>query len=146
GVPQFRQRFILVAIRGRLAFVWPDPVPERVSVWNAIGDLPEVEGGWRPKGGADGWIDYDGPITDYQRAMRANVPEADAGKVFDHITRPVRPDDAEAFDQMSEHTRYSKLDPRLRRYRSDIFDDKYKRLPKDHYSRTITAHIGKDGY
>ena len=34
--------------------------PERVTVWNAIGDLPEVEGGWRPEGGAEGWADYDG--------------------------------------------------------------------------------------
>jgi DNA-methyltransferase (dcm) len=146
GVPQFRQRFILVALREGLRFVWPDPVPDRVSVWNAIGDLPKVEGGWRPEGGAEGWIDYGGPITEFQRAMRAGVPPADAGKVFDHITRPVRPDDAEAFDQMDENTLYSNLDPRLRRYRSDIFDDKYKRLPKDNFSRTITAHIGKDGY
>ena len=34
----------------------------------------------------------------------------------------------------------------LRRYRSDIFTDKYKRLAWDEVSRSITAHIAKDGY
>jgi len=34
----------------------------------------------------------------------------------------------------------------LRRYRSDIFNDKYVRLPYKDVSRTITAHIAKDGY
>ena len=61
GVPQFRQRLILVALRDRVAFRWPEESSDRVSVWNAIGDMPEVEGGWRPEGGAHGWIPYDGP-------------------------------------------------------------------------------------
>ena len=34
----------------------------------------------------------------------------------------------------------------LRRYRSDIFTDKYKRLAWDEVCRSITAHIAKDGY
>ena len=34
----------------------------------------------------------------------------------------------------------------LRRYRHDIFDDKYFRLSFEDVSRTITAHIAKDGY
>ena len=34
----------------------------------------------------------------------------------------------------------------MKRYRDDIFDDKYKRLDEDGLSRTITAHIAKDGY
>ena len=50
GVPQFRQRLILVALRDRVAFSWPPETPDKVTVWNAIGDLPEVEGGWRPAG------------------------------------------------------------------------------------------------
>ena len=54
GVPQFRQRLILVALRDGMAFRWPEETPDKVTVWNAIGDLPEVEGGWRPEGGADG--------------------------------------------------------------------------------------------
>ena len=146
GVPQFRQRLILVALRDGVAFAWPQQPSERVTVWNAISDLPSVEGGWRPDGGADGWIPYNGPHTEFQRAMRTDVPAGDADKVFDHITRPVRPDDLRAFDLMGEKTRYSDLPEDVRRYRVDIFDDKYKRLEENHYSRTITAHIAKDGY
>lgn len=146
GVPQFRQRLIVVALRDGAAFDWPAVVPDRVTVWNAIGDLPPVEGGWRPEGGAEGWIAYDGPQGEFQRSMRADVPPEDAGKVYDHITRPVREDDLLAFDLMGEKTLYSDLPEEMRRYRADIFDDKYKRLDANNYSRTITAHIAKDGY
>ena len=146
GVPQFRQRLILVALRDGIEFRWPEESTERVTVDNAIGDLPLVEGGWRPAGGAAGWSDYDGPQTTFQSRARARVPDADRHKVFDHITRPVREDDAIAFAGMDSSTRYSDLDPSLKRYRDDIFDDKYKRLDANDLSRTITAHIAKDGY
>jgi DNA (cytosine-5)-methyltransferase 1 len=71
---------------------------------------------------------------------------ADTGKVFDHVTRPVREDDKQAFQLMDPTTRYSDLPADMRRYRHDIFDDKYKRLDENGLSRTITAHIAKDGY
>jgi DNA (cytosine-5)-methyltransferase 1 len=146
AVPQFRQRLILVALRDGVAFEWPGENPERVTVWNAIGDLPEVEGGWRPPGGADGWIEYPGAVTGFQRRMRSEVADDDASKVFDHITRPVREDDLAAFDHLDAGTRYSELPAELKRYREDIFDDKYKRLDENSFSRTITAHIARDGY
>lgn len=146
GVPQFRQRLVLVALADGMAFTWPSETEENPTVWNAIGDLPEVEGGWRPDGGADGWADYGTAITTFQKRMRADVPRPDAGKVFDHITRPVREDDLIAFELMDPKTRYSELPDDVKRYRDDIFDDKYKRLDEDDLSRTITAHIAKDGY
>ncbi|WP_033377678.1 DNA cytosine methyltransferase [Corynebacterium lubricantis] len=146
GVPQFRQRFILVALRDNVKFEWPKEVSQKVSVWNAIGDLPEVEGGDRPDGGGDGFWDYSGPLTEYQTSMRANVRDEDKDRIYDHITRPVREDDRQAFEQMTAATRYSDLPEHLRRYRSDIFVDKYKRLDENDLSRTITAHIAKDGY
>lgn len=146
GVPQFRQRLILVAIRDGAPFQWPAEEPRKVTVANAISDLPGVKGGWRPKGGADGWADYDGPRTAFQRAMRDGVPGDHEHKVFDHITRPVREDDERAFELLDAQSRYSDLPDDLKRYRDDIFDDKYKRLSGDDISRTITAHIAKDGY
>jgi DNA (cytosine-5)-methyltransferase 1 len=146
GVPQFRQRLILVALRGGLKFEWPSESADRVSVWNAIGDMPEVQGGWRPEGGADGWAEYEGPVTSFQRRMRDGVRPADRVKLYDHITRPVREDDAKAFELMDSNTRYSELPAEMKRYRDDIFDDKYKRLDENDLSRTITAHIAKDGY
>jgi DNA (cytosine-5)-methyltransferase 1 len=152
GVPQMRQRLILVALRDGLGFQWPAGSPDIVTVDNAIGDLPLVEGGWRPANGdgvdpvASGWVPYDKPVTAFQLRARSGVPSTDSGKVFDHITRPVREDDATAFRLMDPETLYSDLAPELKRYRDDIFDDKYKRLDGNYLSRTITAHIAKDGY
>lgn len=146
GVPQFRQRLILVGLHNGVGFDWPEEQPERTTVWNAIGDLPDVEGGWRPDEGAEGWADYAGPVTGFQQRMREGVPACDARKVFDHITRPVREDDLRAFELMDTTTRYSDLPDNVKRYRDDIFDDKYKRLDENDLSRTITAHIAKDGY
>jgi DNA (cytosine-5)-methyltransferase 1 len=146
GVPQFRQRLILVALRDDAAFRWPESVPEQVTVWNAIGDLPSVKGGWRPPEGATGWAPYAGPKTAFQQRMRGGVSAEDVNRVYDHITRPVRDDDLIAFEKMTSKTRYSDLPEDMRRYRADIFDDKYKRLDENGLSRTITAHIAKDGY
>lgn len=146
GVPQFRQRLILVALRDDVKFDWPEEATSKVTVWNAIGDMPEVEPGWRPAAGADGWARYEGPKTEFQRYIRRRVPEGESGRLYDHITRPVREDDRLAFEMMTSETKYSDLPDHLRRYRSDIFNDKYKRLDGDDLSRTITAHIAKDGY
>jgi DNA (cytosine-5)-methyltransferase 1 len=152
GVPQMRQRLILVALGNGSGFRWPEGSPEIISVDNAIGDLPPVAGGWRPTNGvgadpvASGWVPYGGAVTAFQKRARCGVPISDSGKLFDHITRPVRDDDATAFEQMDPETLYSDLAPELKRYRDDIFDDKYKRLDANNFSRTITAHIAKDGY
>ncbi len=146
GVPQHRQRLIIAAVKAGHRFTWPTESEERVSVWNAIGDLPEVAGGWRPDGGATGWSPYSGPSTEFQRTMRDQVPVEEKERVYDHITRPVRVDDLRAFEMMDATTLYSKLPDEVKRYRDDIFDDKYKRLDENGLSRTITAHIAKDGY
>lgn len=146
GVPQFRQRLILVAVQHGGGFEWPKEVSDIVTVDNAIGDLPPVEGGWRPAAGAEGFLNYDGPSSTFQRRARRGLRGAAAGRVYDQITRPVRDDDAIAFAQMDSETRYSEIDPGLRRYRTDIFDDKYKRLDAHELSRSITAHIARDGY
>jgi DNA (cytosine-5)-methyltransferase 1 len=148
GVPQFRQRLVVVALAHGAEFRWPRP-GRQVSVRDAIGDLPPVEGGARPDGGATGWWPYKPGSASrgrFVRAMRADVPPAHRRRIYDHITRPVRDDDRLIFEQMRPDTLYSDIDPALRRYRADIFDDKYKRLDPDQPSRSITAHIGKDGY
>ena len=96
--------------------------------------------------GPDGWSAYEGPKTAFQRQMREGMDGDEAGRVYDQITRPVRDDDQLAFQQMTPTTLYSDLPEEMRRYRADIFDDKYKRLDENGLSRTITAHIAKDGY
>ncbi|WP_308194131.1 DNA (cytosine-5-)-methyltransferase [Nocardioides sp. SR21] len=148
GVPQFRQRLILVALAGGLEFEWPAESNRKVTLGNAIRDLPPVgpKEGWLSDETRQVWRRYDGPRTAFQREMRAGVPTGQTDRIYDHVTRRVRDDDVEAFEYLDTKTKYSELPDELKRYRDDIFDDKYKRLDADDLSRTITAHIAKDGY
>jgi DNA (cytosine-5)-methyltransferase 1 len=141
GVPQHRNRLFIVALRDGVSYDWPSASKEQVTVWDAIGDLPVAPPAQREEA-----VDYDGPLTPFQRRMRRKVPRAHRQVVHDHITRDVRADDAEAFALLREGGTYEELPARLQRYRKDIFTDKYKRLEWDGLSRSITAHIAKDGY
>jgi DNA (cytosine-5)-methyltransferase 1 len=141
GVPQFRSRLFIVGARGRAVFHWPKSTGAQPSLREAIGDLPAVDPGQRAER-----TSYDGPVTRLQRRLRRNVRRADRDWVYDHITRDVRPDDAQAFALLPQGGTYVDLPQDLRRYRSDIFTDKYNRLEWDGLCRTITAHIAKDAY
>lgn len=141
GVPQFRSRLFIVGQRGGDAFQWPKSTSIRPSLRQAIGDLPAVEPGQRVER-----ISYAGPRTPLQRRLRNKVGTTDRAWIHDHITRDVRPDDARAFALLPQGGTYVDLPQSLRRYRSDIFTDKYKRLEWDNLCRTITAHIAKDAY
>ncbi len=140
-VPQFRERIFIVGVERGVAFEWPTPDGE-TTLEDAIADLPPVGGGSHTESS----IEYGGPRTAFQKWARGGVDEEDEHLVHDHFARAVREDDLEAFRLMDHRTRYSELPEHLRRYRSDIFDDKYKRLSWSEVSRTITAHIAKDGY
>ena len=141
GVPQHRMRLFIVAVRDAAEWRWPVQAEGRNTLWMAIGDLPVVQGGQREER-----IPYHTPLTPLQRWLRRGLPEGDQHAIWDHITRDVRPDDAEAFALLQPGQTYADLPDHLRRYRSDIFTDKYKRLEWDGLSRSITAHIAKDGY
>lgn len=141
GVPQHRARLILVALREVGDLEWPEPTRQITTLRDAIGDLPPVP----PAQRADR-VPYFGPRATFQKRMRDGVAADDRAVIYDHITRDVRPDDAEAFALLEEGQTYVDLPTHLRRYRSDIFTDKYKRLSWSEVSRSITAHIAKDGY
>jgi DNA (cytosine-5)-methyltransferase 1 len=143
GVPQHRQRLILLGFAEGRQPVWPEPSDEFVSVDDAIGDLPII-----PRAQREEALPYepDRVRTDFQRQMRAGLVGEAAGVVWEHITRDVRPDDMEAFGELGEGQTYVDLPQHLRRYRSDVFTDKYKRLVGTQLCRSITAHIAKDGY
>jgi DNA (cytosine-5)-methyltransferase 1 len=143
GVPQHRQRLVIVGVRDGGTFSWPDSV-ERVTVRDAIGDLPVLDPTQEEVGSVI--LSYDGPLSDFQRRARKRIDGENVDVVFDHVTRTVRTDDLEAFQLMQPGTLYSDLPEELRRYRADIFDDKYNRLDWEDLSRSITAHIAKDGY
>jgi len=149
GVPQFRQRLILVALFGGLEFEWPQESSRKVTLGNAIQDLPSVDPGegWLADPTRQSWRNYAfAPRNAFQREMRAEVSDTHPERVYDHVTRRVREDDERAFEHLDVKTKYSELPDELKRYRDDIFDDKYKRLDADDLCRTITAHIAKDGY
>jgi DNA (cytosine-5)-methyltransferase 1 len=140
GVPQHRQRLFVVARRSG-KFSWPRRSPSRVDLKAAIGDLPEIDAG-----GGDLVMPYAGPLSPFQIRARRGMPRRQQAIIHDHISRAVREDDAEAFALLKPGQTYRDLPDRLKRYRDDIFDDKYKRLSWDDVSRTITAHIARDGY
>ena len=143
GVPQHRQRLIVVGVRKGSVFEWPAP-SERVTVRDAIGDLPVLHVSPDTPIGAE-LMGY-GETRPGGFASDAREGCSDAGLLHDHQTRAVREDDYEAFKLMTPETLYSDLPDEVKRYRDDIFDDKYNRLDWSGLSRTITAHIAKDGY
>ena len=148
GVPQMRQRFILIAISQGRHISWPHREArerEVVTLRDAIADLGDVEPGWttEPDAGRDYATDATSP---YQDLMRRGPDGRAVRRVRDHITRAVREDDLLAFREMDASTKYSELPAELKRYRDDIFNDKYKRLDYDQQSRTLTAHLSRDGY
>lgn len=142
GVPQHRSRLFVVGLADGGELEWPVDVEPAPTLWDAIADLPAVGGAQRREA-----IRYWGPPDSLlARRLRADVPPEERGVVYDHVTREVRPDDAEAFALLPEGGTYEDLPPRLQRYRTDIFADKYKRLEWRALSRSITAHLAKDGY
>ena len=165
GVPQHRQRLILVGLRDGATFEWPRESAQ-ATVRDAIWDLPRLQVAPDTQIGAPE-MSYDtaaagncGGHSDVRVAgtngkthlssFAARARDGCTGDVseiiYDHQTRAVRADDFQAFKLMNGRTLYSDLPESLKRYRDDIFDDKYNRLDWDKLSRTITAHIAKDGY
>ena len=141
GVPQHRKRLMILARRDVAKFQWPDVQPQ-VSLRDAIGDLPVLPDD-NPVGTRD--LPYTEPdrLSEFAALMRKS---AESGAIWDHMTRPVRADDRDVFRRMDSRTLYSDIPASLRRYKAETFDDKYKRLGWDDLSRSITAHIAKDGY
>ena len=171
GVPQIRKRIIFIATRIEKApLVFPRPthaprpaksvieyvgnrdavhrVLPYVTVWEAIGDLPDPVPG-RP-GLSDYPIPYDrDPFSDYQKFMRSWGGGPPDGMVHNHITRQHSQRDLLAFSVLKEGQWWKDLPSEIKRlygYRDDIFKDKMKRLKRDAPSWTITAHLHKDGY
>lgn len=138
GVPQHRQRMILLARRDGKVMRWPE-AQEPLKLKDVLGDLPKLNGGvGRRK------MSYTTTAkTPFEQQMREGAGDV----LHDHMTRAVRDDDLEIFKLMkTPKVLYSDVPKELQRYRADHFKDKYHRLDKNGLSRSITAHIAKDGY
>ena len=142
GVPQLRKRLFVIGIREGVEFRWPEPSGIKPTVGDAIADLPLVEGGQREE-----TLPYrTEPLGEFARKMRRDLVGTERNVIRDHVTRFVRDDDAAIFKEMKPGQTYRDVPEHLRRYRSDIFSDKYNRLTWEGLSRTITAHMARDGY
>jgi len=149
GVPQFRDRLFFVGVRRDLNKNFEFPLIENLkgkrlfpetTVREAIADLPGIKHGSRD------WIqNYQKPseLTAYTKLMRAG---ADPETIFDHVCRAHNDQDLEAFRLMKQGGWYRDLPERLKRYRDDIFQDKYKKLSWNKPSGCVTAHLSKDCY
>ncbi|MFD9735654.1 DNA cytosine methyltransferase [Umezawaea sp. NPDC059074] len=145
GVPQHRKRLILLARNDVDDFTWQDDVTARTFLGDAIGDLPKLEVVPTERIG-ERVMPYNTPAKEqsaFAVEMRKRAPQE---VIHDHMTRRVREDDWTIFGAMSSKTLYSQIDENLRRYKADHFTDKYKKLAWEDLSRSITAHIAKDGY
>ena len=144
GVPQHRSRLFVIGVSKGGNFQWPRPVSRKLTtLGDAIRDLPDIGADVREEEQP-----YAGPevISGLARSLRKGLRGTEKNVIRDHVTRGVRPDDAEIYEHLRPGDTYADVPDELRRYRSDIFTDKYYRLSMDQVCRTITAHLAKDGY
>lgn len=140
GVPQTRKRLFIVGVPAGQQVPWPEKTHKKaVTVWQALSDLPIVSHGHRQDE-----MPYKRrrSMTKYQRLMR----QGSNGMLYNHQTRWHNEQDLAAFAWLSEGGKYTELPEEYKRYRDDIFKDKYWKLYRKRPSWTVEAHIGKDTY
>ncbi len=157
GVPQIRERVILIGVRNDISEVDPleiykslkpthsdtdDDLPNYVTVRQAIMDLPRLEPG---QGDAiQHGIDYD-IKNDYLNRIR-NMDDT----VYNHQARIHNKNDRERYRILSEHQNWQLKD--LQEVRPDLihhdpkhFGNRYTVQEYDKPGRTVVAHLYKDG-
>lgn len=155
GVPQDRKRLIFIGVRddleleadaeelGEFAPLFRRDIaglPGETNLKRAIADLPAVSHGMRED--PQPYLRGPGRISRYAELMR----ERSNGSIADHICREHNDQDIEAFETMPQGGIYADLPDHLKRYRDDIFPDKYRKLRWKGVAGTVTAHLAKDCY
>lgn len=125
GVPQQRKRLFMIANKNGMPVRWPRHSRVMKTLRDAIGDLPTV-----PPEHLTEEIVWTPPaiVCPYVREMRTGLRRGPHATIRDHVTRAHRPEDIQAFMCMAEGDVYRAVPEELRRYRSDIFSDKYHRM------------------
>lgn len=151
GVPQARKRVFFVGNKsGARENPFPEPTHAAkngnknnsklkpcVTVSDAISDLPPLEVG---EGKEELEYTTKNTTTPYQKEMRKS-----SGFIYSHVARPHNNRDIGIFKLIRKGHKYSELPKNLKPYRCDIFKDKYNVLDSKKPSRTIVAHLSKDG-
>jgi DNA (cytosine-5)-methyltransferase 1 len=155
GVPQDRQRLIFIGTRQGDGFPVDASdlnafstefrrkhlrISRETTVADAFGDIPEIM-----NGSDEDPLFYRkavGRPSRYAQIMR----EGANGLLTDHVCRQHNSQDVEAFAFMKEGMKYYELPDCFKRYRDDIFADKYKKLIWNRPAWTVTAHLSKDCY
>ena len=162
GVPQFRRRVIIMGVRKdidlsasdlyesvkRTHWIPDDKEEDRkglthfVDVRQAIGDLPFVEPG------CDASTDTFNYPCDNQFLIR--IGKRGIHPLYDHVARKNNPIDRERFVQMiRNHWSFGQLRREMPQYEHEharLFDNSYVVQWWDLPSKTILAHIHKDGF
>lgn len=133
GVPQLRRRVIFVGSRDGLSYEKPVPLfrdGEFTTVWDAIGDLPEV-------GPGETASEYNrAPITPYQRALRKGSRRIQGHTVSAHPDHLV-----EALSFIPDGGNRTSIPPRLQP--SSGFHNSYSRLNSREPAVAVTSNLGK---
>lgn len=154
GVPQNRKRLIFLCTHRDMRKMDAEQleafahefrcktlgITRQTTVSDAIRDLPEIANG--SKQDPVTYMRARGRLPSYLEIMRGHAN----GIITDHVCRKQNAQDVEAFTTMEEGMQYYQLESRFKRYRDDIFRDKYKKLAWDSPSGTVTAHLAKDCY
>jgi DNA (cytosine-5)-methyltransferase 1 len=165
GVPQDRTRCFLVAsLEGRLPAAPPeeyqdvrrrtfdvDALPP-VTLDEALVGMPPRRSGTGQ--GVESWPRRPQDHDKHQRTLRRYLGKfhllSDSSLIYNHFARYNNDRDLELYsllrpgeDSVHAIERHGRSD--LMRYRTDVFDDKYARLRGDRPSKTIVAHLAKDG-
>lgn len=163
GVPQVRKRIIIMGVRKDVAEKepsdlytkvikthWLEETTEKekinkqkfISVKEAIGDLPSVEPG---KDSSTDQYDYK-----LSNSFLEKISNKGIHPLLDHIARNHNDLDRERFRQMiNNHWSFGELRkniPSLEHDRPRVFDNSYVVQWWDQPSKTILAHIYKDGF
>lgn len=162
GVPQTRKRVIIMGVRKDinidvidlykkiLQTHWTSETPEEhrkgkikfVDVRQAIGDLPSVEPGQDAS-----CLEYEYPCNN---AFLKRIGKKGKYPLYDHIARNHNDLDRERFSMMiKKHWSFGQLRREMPQYEHEkarLFDNSYVVQWWDMPSKTILAHIWKDGF
>jgi DNA (cytosine-5)-methyltransferase 1 len=161
GVPQKRRRQLIIGVRDDIPGYFPGELEpasfvgsyRSPTLWDAIGDLPELAAGT-----GDDECDYDGKRRAAHLAIRGESARhylevilqlSMAARLTGHKARPHSERDLRDFARLKEGEHSGDAEARGEEmeftYKRTCFKDRYKRQRREGLCSTIVAHLSKDG-